>query len=203
MPPFCQYFSILNGKSADLLFPSAYTMVSQYLLYSILKNGQQRLWLVSSPWCLCQGIVSDDKLGFTLVSLETVLTCIVKFGKCVRPCVVSTTTLLFLIKCYAIIDPVDFFITTKCLTNILSPISNVSVVLPTVFLTGYLLLVFENWEDRQFSELFWGLPALWCPRHSRRLHWRRLLNLPKHLLLEKFWNSEVHTTFPVCGLGLQ
>ena len=37
--------------------------------------------------------------GFVIVSLQDVLTCIVKCGKCTRPCVVSMTTLLFLIKC--------------------------------------------------------------------------------------------------------
>ena len=35
--------------------------------------------------------------GFLVVSFEAVLTCIVKCGKCMRPCVVSMTTLLFLI----------------------------------------------------------------------------------------------------------
>ena len=37
--------------------------------------------------------------GFVVVSIEDVLTCIVKCGKSMRPCVVSMTTLLFLIKC--------------------------------------------------------------------------------------------------------
>ena len=36
--------------------------------------------------------------GLVVVSLEPVLTCIVKWGKCMRLCVVSMTTLLFLIK---------------------------------------------------------------------------------------------------------
>ena len=52
--------------------------------------------------------------GLVVVSLEAVLTCIVKRGKCMSPCVVSMTTLLFLIKCNPIIGPVNFFITTKC-----------------------------------------------------------------------------------------
>ena len=33
--------------------------------------------------------------GLVVVSLEAVFTCIVKWGKCIRPCVVSMTTLLF------------------------------------------------------------------------------------------------------------
>ena len=32
--------------------------------------------------------------GMVVVSLEAVFTCIVKWGKCMRPCVVSMTTLL-------------------------------------------------------------------------------------------------------------
>ena len=62
-----------------------------------------------------------------VVSLEAVLTCIVRCGKCMSPCVVSMTTLLFLIKCNPIIGPVTFFITTKCSAKGLSPISNFSV----------------------------------------------------------------------------
>ena len=64
--------------------------------------------------------------GLVVVSLETVLTCIVTWGKCKRPCVVSMTTLLFLIKCDPISGPVSFFITTKCSAEVLSPISNFS-----------------------------------------------------------------------------
>ena len=47
--------------------------------------------------------------GFAVVSLEAVLTCIVKCGKCMRPCVVSMTTLLFFIQCNPFIGPVKFF----------------------------------------------------------------------------------------------
>ena len=71
--------------------------------------------------------------GFVVVSLEAVLTCIVKWGKCMSPCVVSMITLLFLIKCNSIIGPVNFFITTKCLANELSPISNLSVAVDNGF----------------------------------------------------------------------
>ena len=43
--------------------------------------------------------------GLVVVSLEAVLTRIVNWGKCMRPCVVSMTTLLFLIRCNPIIWP--------------------------------------------------------------------------------------------------
>ena len=65
--------------------------------------------------------------GLVVVSLEAVLTCIVKWWKCMSPCVVSMTTLLFLIKCNPYSGPVNFFITTKCSAKELSPISNFSV----------------------------------------------------------------------------
>ena len=71
--------------------------------------------------------------GLVVVSLEAVLTCIVKWGKCMSPCVVSMTTLLFLIKCNPNIGPVNFFITTKYLANELSPISNLSVAVDNGF----------------------------------------------------------------------
>ena len=71
--------------------------------------------------------------GLVVASLEAVLTCIVKWGKCTRPCLVSMTTLLFLKKCNQIIGPVSFFITTKCSAKELSPISNFSVVVDNGF----------------------------------------------------------------------
>ena len=72
-------------------------------------------------------------LGLVVVSLEAVLTCIVKWGKCMRPCVVSMTTLLFLIECNPIIGPVNFFITTKCSANELSRIPIYSVAVDNGF----------------------------------------------------------------------
>ena len=71
--------------------------------------------------------------GFVVVSLEVVSTIIDKWVKCMRPCVVSMTTLLFLIKCNPIIGSVNFFITTKCSAKALSPISNFSVVVDNGF----------------------------------------------------------------------
>ena len=59
---------------------------------------------------------------FAVVSLEAVMFCIVKCGKCMRPCVVSMTTLLFLMKSNPIIGPVYFMITTKCSAKRVSPV---------------------------------------------------------------------------------
>ena len=71
--------------------------------------------------------------GFVVVSLEAVLTCIVKWEKCMRPCVVSMTTLVFFIKCNPFIGLVNFFVTTKCSAKELSPISNFSVAVDNGF----------------------------------------------------------------------
>ena len=71
--------------------------------------------------------------GFVVVSLEVVLACIVKWGKCMRPCVVSMTTLMFLIKCNPSIGPVNFLITTKCSAKVLSPVSDFSVAVDNGF----------------------------------------------------------------------
>ena len=69
------------------------------------------------------------RCGLVVVSLQAVLTCIAKCGECMRSCVVSMTTLLFLIKCNPNIGPVIFFFTTKCSAKVLSPVSNLSVVI--------------------------------------------------------------------------
>ena len=66
--------------------------------------------------------------GIAVVSLEAVLTCIVNCRKIMWLCVVSTTTLLFLIKYNPIIGPIILFITTKCSTTMLSTISISSMV---------------------------------------------------------------------------
>ena len=71
--------------------------------------------------------------GFAVVSLEAVLNCIVKCGKSLRPCVVSMTTLLFLIKSNSIIGPSNFFITTRCSAKTVSPVSNLSVAVANGF----------------------------------------------------------------------
>ena len=71
--------------------------------------------------------------GLVVVSLEAVLYCLVKWGKCMRSFVVSMTRLLFLIKCNPIIGPDNFFITTKCSAKELSPISTFSVAVDNSF----------------------------------------------------------------------
>ena len=83
--------------------------------------------------------------GFVVFSREAVSTCIIKWGKCMRPCVVSMTTQLFLIKCKPIFGPVNFFITTKCSANELSPISNFNVAVDSGF---------SNWP---FATCIWKL----------------------------------------------
>ena len=93
-----------------------------------------------SVFVVAGGIVRSASMmtgcGLVVDSLEAVFTCIVKWGKCMRPCVVSMTTLLFLIKCNPFIGPVNFFITTKCSAKELSPTSNFSVAVDSGFSNG-------------------------------------------------------------------
>ena len=74
-----------------------------------------------------------DSLGFGIFSLHAVLTCIVKCGKCLKPCVVSMTTLSFLMKFIPTNDSVNFFNTTNCSAKMLSPIQELSLVVANGF----------------------------------------------------------------------
>ena len=87
----------------------------------VVVGGMVRAWSVMTG------------CGLVVISLEAVLTCIVKWGKCMRPCVMSMTTLLFLIKCNPINYPVNFFITTKCSAKEVSQISNFNVAVDNGF----------------------------------------------------------------------
>ena len=62
--------------------------------------------------------------GLAFVSLAAFLTLIVKCEKWMRPCVVSMTTLLSLMKCTPTIGAVKVFNTSKCSENISSPVTN-------------------------------------------------------------------------------
>ena len=70
---------------------------------------------------------------FMVVSLQSDLTCIFKCGKCLRPCVVSKTTLLLLMKCNPILGLVTLLITTKSTAKVLSPILNLNVAVANGF----------------------------------------------------------------------
>ena len=112
----------------------------------------------------------------TLVSLLALLTCIVRCGKWMTPWVVSMTTLVCFMKCKPIIGLVRFFITTKCSANVLSPISNSSVVVANGFSNWPSANFFENWDGRPFRRWYLGLVSF-CPINLRRLHWHKLLSL--------------------------
>ena len=98
-------------------------------------------WRMGNEGCDCfccrRGITRASSVmtgcNFSVVSLKAVLICIVNCGKCVRPCVVSMTTLLFLIKCKAINGPVNLFITKKCSVKELSPFSKLGVAVANGF----------------------------------------------------------------------
>ena len=118
----------------------------------VLLGGIVRLSIVITGW------------GFAVVSLEAVLTCIVKCGNHLGPCVVSMTTLLFLIKSNPIIGPVNFFITTKCSANMFSPISNLTVVVANGFSNWPLAFCFSKIGRIVDFEIFIGIFLFYCVR---------------------------------------
>ena len=133
-----------------------------------------------------QGFVSDDWLLFCGCLTEAVLTCIVNWGKCMRPCVVSMATLLFLIKCNPIIGPVNFFITTKCSAKVLSPISNLSVAVANGFSIANwpLATCIRKLGGSSILRIFFGAFVLMCPRHPGQLNLQTLLSPTEHLPLD-------------------
>ena len=82
--------------------------------------------------------------------------CRVNDDTVVRPCVVSMTTLLFLMKCNPIIGPVSFFITTKCSAKELSPISNFSVAVDKGFSNWPLATCIWNLGGSSFLRMLLG-----------------------------------------------
>ena len=130
---------------------------------------------------------------------ELVLTCIFRCGKFMRPCVVSVTTLLILIKCKPMIGPVSLFFSTKCSTNVLSPVSILNVVVANRFSNWPFATCTWKSKGRRFWRCCSWPFVLLCPIHFEYLHWSKLLILPRHLLLRYGWNPETHINFPVCG----
>ena len=108
------FVNFSSGVTVPVVFYSEGWSTKAVIVFVVLC-AIARAWSVMAGW------------GFLVVSLEVVLTCIIGCGKCMRPCVVSVTKLLFLIKCNLIIGPVNFFITTECSADILVPILNISV----------------------------------------------------------------------------
>ena len=109
-----------------------------------------------SPGWHRQGIVSDDCLGFELFSLEAVLTGIVKCGKFMKPCVVSMTTLLFLMK-WTLLSVLFISSLWRSVQPEYCLLFQIwAWPLLTVFLTGHCLLLFESWESRRFRKIMWG-----------------------------------------------
>ena len=100
-----------------------------------------QFWRIFNEGCNCfccqwwygQGVVSEGWLWFGGCFTWGRFNLHRHVVKCMRPFVVSRTTLLFLIKCNPIFGPVTFFITTKCSAKVLSPVSNFSVAVDSRF----------------------------------------------------------------------
>ena len=108
-----------------------------------------------------------------------------------RPCVVSMTTLLFLLKFNPKIGPVNFFITTKFSANMLSPISNLSAPVGNGYSSWPFATCIWKLGGLSILRLLFGLFVLLCPTHSGQLHWHRLLSLPRDLLLGYSTDKEI------------
>ena len=132
-------------------------------------------------WWYGQVFVHDDWLWFGGCLTWGCLTCIVKWGKCIRPCVVSMTTLLFLIKCNPIIGPVSFFITTKCSAKELSPISTFSLAVDIGFSNWPFATCILKLGGSSLLRSYLGLSVLWFPSHPGQLRWQMLLSPPERL----------------------
>ena len=114
----CVNFS--DGVTVPVVFHSEDSSTNTVIVFVVLE-GIVRALSGMTPWV------------FRILSLEAALTYTVKCGKCMRPCVVSMTTQMFLINCNPIFSPVIFLHTTKYSANILSPISILGVVVASGF----------------------------------------------------------------------
>ena len=160
-------------------------------------------WRMVNESCDClycrqwyrQSIVSDHWLRFCGCFMWDRFYVIVKCGKRMRPCVVSRTTLLFLIKCNLIIGPVNFLITTKCSTNLLSPVSNLSVAVANGFSNWPLATcIWKLGGSSILRLLFWAFyfvvsMSIWTIRRQM------LLSPPGPLPLGYSQNPEAHRAF--------
>ena len=143
---FCQILLKLSGILSDLRLLWIFPLESRYRLFSIPISDQQMLWLFF--FVLGGTVILSQRRttwSLALISFDALLTCIVKLGKWMRSCVLSMTTLLCLMKCNPIMDPVNFLITMKCSAKVWSPLSNLSVTVA---------FGFSNWP---FATWIWEL----------------------------------------------
>ena len=99
-----------NGVTVPVVFHSDGWSTTSVFVFVVL-GGIAGVSLMRTDW------------GFTLVPLAAVLTCMLNCGKGIRPCVVSMTTLLFLMKCNLVLGAVKYFFKTKVLAEVFYPIS--------------------------------------------------------------------------------
>ena len=119
------------------------------------------------------------------------------------PCVVSMTTLLFVLKCNPIIDPVNFFITTKRSAKELSPVSNFSVAVDNGFSNWPLATCSWKLGGSSFLRmLFLGLSVWLIASHPWRLRWQMILSPPEHLPSDYSQIPDAHRAFLASVLRL-
>ena len=147
-------------------------------------DGIIRASPVRTDWC------------FVAVPLEAVITCIVVCGKCMRPWLLSITTLLFIIKCNPIVEPIIFFIRTNCSANMIPALSILNVAVANTFSNWP--FAWCVWKTRG-SSILRRLFGVFCSivSNSFPLTWHRLFSLRRRLLLGYSQNPEARGAFLV------
>ena len=122
------------------------------LIVFVVIGGCVRLSLLSKVCC------------FEIFTLSAFLKSIFKkSGKMTRLCVVSTTTLLCLMKCSAIFCSSSFFITTKSFANVFSPVPNLNVVVLMGFSNLQFPTCFLKFGRSSFLKTLVGACCLFLP----------------------------------------
>ena len=98
--------------------------------------------------------------GLALVLQAAFLTCVVNWGKQMRPCIASTITLICLMNCEPMIGPVKFFFPTKCSANVSSSKSNLKVVVANNFSNWPIATCFLNLAGSSTLKILVGIRYL-------------------------------------------
>ena len=195
----------MSGKSANLLSPLTSPMVSVPVVFHFDRWSTKAVIV----FVVVGGIVSESSVmsgwDFLVVSLEVAITCIFKCRKCMRPCVVSMTTLLFLIKCNSTNGPVHFFITTKCSPDLMFTNSNLSMVVSDAFFLAICYFYLKNgrivdFENNNLGFFFYFVQVIPndCTDKCSRVHQGIYL----YVILCYSRNPEAHRAFVVFVSGL-
>ena len=166
-------------------------------------DHQRRLHsFLLSKWKLSSSIFSVR--FFALFWLLALLTWIAKWGKSMRPCVLSVTAMLNLMKCMPMFGTVTFLFTIKVSTKVSLPISNLNMI------------VVVGLPYRPFATCFWKFGGSTFLKILFRVCCSILfysisifgistvvIKLLSHLLLGEIQIPDTHTTLPLSVWALK